>query len=130
MSVFEFIKSLDLHESEFIVEGSGVLDALGIRESRDLDIVVNPLTFDKLQRQGYTPKILHGNIPYLEKGDIEVWLDLDGKNFEELMKESVRIKGYNFVSLGQIKKWKQQRGLKKDKRDLELIEKFESGLDK
>lgn len=123
MNVFQRIEELDLPAADFIVEGSGVLDALGIRKSRDLDVVVNESTFEQLQKRGFTRQNL-GEIPYVEKGDIEAWLNFDGKNFDELMEEAVQIKGYNFSSLDLIISWKQRRGLDKDKKDLELIDKY------
>lgn len=124
MSVFDWCKELDLLPAEFIVEGSGVLDALGIRESRDLDVVVDEPTFEALRQRGYAQKTLHGNIPYLAKGDIEIWLDFGGKKFAELMEQTTQIKGYNFVSLDQLRDWKSSRGLEKDKRDIVLIDNY------
>jgi len=123
MNVFERCEELNLPPSEFIVEGSGVLDALGIRESRDLDVVVQQPTFEKLQSRGFIQETKDDD-PYLANGEIEVWLSFDGKDFDELMHEAVQIRGYNFSSLDLIKKWKQQRGLEKDKRDLILIDKY------
>jgi len=123
MNVFERCEELNLPPSEFIVEGSGVLDALGIRESRDLDVVVQQSTFEKLQRRGLVQKTKDDD-PYLASGEIEVWLSFAGKGFDELMDETVQIRGYNFSSLDLIKKWKQQRRLEKDKRDLILIERY------
>lgn len=126
MRVFERCEALNLSPEKFVVEGSGILDALGIRESRDLDIVVEQPVFEELQQRGFVPKIKDKD-PYLAYGDTEVWLSFDGKGFAELMDEAVQIKGYNFTGLDMIKSWKQRRGLEKDKRDLILIEKYLRG---
>jgi hypothetical protein len=123
MKVFERCEELNLPPAEFIVEGSGVLDALGIRESRDLDVVVEQSTFEKLERRGFSQRTKDDN-PYLETGEIEVWLSFDDMNFAELMAEAVQIRGYNFTSLELIKNWKLKRGLEKDKRDLQLIQQY------
>ncbi len=112
MNVFERCEALDLPPEEFIIEGSGVLDALGIRESRDLDVVVEQPTFEELRKRGFNPKIKDGE-PYLESGEIEVWLSFDDKTFVELMPESIQVRGYNFTGLDLIKNWKQRRGLDK-----------------
>lgn len=105
------------------MEGSGVLDALGIRESRDLDVVVAQSTFEELQQRGFVLRTKDDD-PYLESGEIEVWLSFNGIYFTELMAEAVKVGDYNFTSLDLIKSWKQRRGLEKDKRDLILIEKY------
>ena len=125
MNVFERCETLDLPPAEFIIEGSGVLDALGIRESRDLDVVVEESVFEGLRRRGFVAKTL-GEVPFLasEDGDIEVWLSFDNKSFSELMDGTIQIRGYNFTSLDLLKSWKQSRGLEKDKHDLVLIEKY------
>ncbi|HSX18433.1 MAG TPA: hypothetical protein VLE51_03705 [Candidatus Saccharimonadales bacterium] len=123
MSIFELCVALNLPPEKFIVEGSGILDALGIREARDLDVVVEEPVFEELRHRGFVAKIKDED-PYLADGDIEAWLSFDGKVFAELMQEAVQIKGYNFTSLDLIRSWKQRRGLEKDKRDLILIEKY------
>ncbi len=127
MNVFERCKTLDLKPDQFIVEGSGVLDALGIRESRDLDIVVDQSVFEELIKRGFKQKMKDDD-PYLEKGEIEVWLTFNNLDFTVLMESSVQIDGYYFANLEFITEWKQHRGLEKDKRDLVLIEKFKAAL--
>ena len=49
MNILQKVKELNLPEGSYVVEGSGVLDVLGIREANDIDLVVSPEVYEKLK---------------------------------------------------------------------------------
>lgn len=50
MSVIDKVRTLGLPDDEYIVIGSGLLDAWKLRTSSDIDLVVSPERFNKLAR--------------------------------------------------------------------------------
>jgi len=45
MNIFERVKKLNLPLGEYVVIGGGILEALGIRNTNDVDIIVVPKLF-------------------------------------------------------------------------------------
>jgi len=123
--VLSKLPELDLQPKQYIVVGSGVLDALGIRKANDIDIVVTPQTYNLLDKMGWEPA---KDSPSLIKDDFEaylVWDSGDGEpNFEDLMSDHQVIGGFNFVKLSRLLNWKKRVGRPKDSNDVKLIEKY------
>jgi hypothetical protein len=122
-SITDRAKALGLPSESFVVVGSGILDALGIRKARDLDLCVSKNLYEQLKKIGWRENSKDGE-NYLLKDDTEVWLTFDSRNFNELKQYSQNIDGVNFMTLDFIKDWKNRRGKEKDQRDLALIQKF------
>ncbi len=53
MNLFEEVKRLDLPPGEYVVIGSGILGALGIRDIADVDLLVSPRVFEQLRERGW-----------------------------------------------------------------------------
>jgi len=127
--VIDKTKELNLQPGEYIVIGSGILDAMGIREAHDVDMVVSQEVYDKLKTSGFKELkvILHDSEKkkILTKGDYEIctyWEDGRGKLYlDDLLKESQEVGGVTFVSLEMLRNWKKWAGREKDLRDIKLI---------
>ena len=52
MNIVERIKKLNLPVGHYVVVGSGVMDALGMRPAHDIDIAVTPELFKTLRTSG------------------------------------------------------------------------------
>jgi hypothetical protein len=62
MNFVEELKKLGLNSSNSVVIGSGILNELGIRQSKDIDLVVDQKAFDRLSKNPkFTKKLLNGN---------------------------------------------------------------------
>ena len=95
-----------------------------------MDIIVSPQLWEELSKKYPVKKegfesIEIGNIQILWKGSF--FTDSKVATVEEQIRTADVIKGYRFVNLDLIKKFKKIGGREKDKRDLELIRNYESG---
>lgn len=128
MTVVERFLLLKLPPSQCVVIGSGILDALKLRVSRDIDLVASSDLFETLQSSGDWSLSQRRGEPRLEKGDVEVWRSWgnDGQpNFEALAAGSVTIDGVKFANPRFVIAQKLKRSQQKDLRDIMLLERFE-----
>ncbi len=127
-----FLKRLGLNPNNSIVIGSGILQALKIRKSGDIDMVVTQEAYDLLRKSGkFTISENHGR-EILADDTLEIganWIIL-GKayNFEDFKDDSVVIDGVRYITINFLYKAKKS-WLKndddvreKDIKDIELIE--------
>lgn len=127
----ERVKAIGLSLDKLIVIGSGALAVRGIREARDVDLVVPDPVFQMLERDLSWKRGLQGSASYaLEKGDIEVWTDwsTDGTGrptYEDLLPDTEVIDGVRFVTLEYIKARKIERGSDKDLEDIRKIDEYQ-----
>ena len=132
VSALEQLKALGLPEGQFMVMGSGILDALGIRQAGDADVVVSAAVYAQLQEMGWQERIFRsGDIEQLglEEGPFQVfqdWTDDDGvrKPFELLVQDADVVDGVAYNSLDKLYNYKVRRGLDKDLKDLERIDEY------
>ncbi|MDN5275987.1 MAG: hypothetical protein JWN33_636 [Candidatus Saccharibacteria bacterium] len=126
MSIIDKVKQLNLPLDEMVVIGSGLLDAYGLREANDLDIVVPEYTYRDLRLSGEYRVGMKHDEGYLYKDDIEVWRSWGTKagkpNFKALKADGVVIDGVTFVNPAFLIQMKQERGSDKDKADIEMLE--------
>ena len=124
--IFARVQAIDLPPSEYVVIGSGVLNAVGLRESRDIDLVVSEQAFAELrQRPGWKLTQKHGE-PCLEKDDFEVWLDWgpDMPDFKTMFREALVVRGLHFASFETVMRFKRLHPTDKNLRDIVLIEQY------
>ena len=127
------LKKFNLTPENCVVIGSGILQALGIRKSKDIDVVVKQGTYDALKETNqFTVKKNHGR-EILDDGLFEIgteWVVL-GKSYryDDLLKvsevvDSVRYNNLDF--LFRVKKsWVSGKTSRpKDVRDIELMEEY------
>jgi len=131
------LKRLGLNLENSIIIGSGILQALGIRKNKDIDLVVTQEVYNSLKNSGkFTVSENHGR-ETLKENVFEIgtdWIVL-GKSykFEDLIKQSLIIEGIRYITLDflyEVKKsctsGKDVRG--KDIEDVKLIENYLSEL--
>lgn len=128
MTFAEQVKALGLPTDSYAVFGSGPLAVRGIRESKDIDIIVTEALFAELAKDPSWMKTeLHDHHACLQKEGIEVfstWAP-GAWDVDQLIKDAEAIDGVPFVRLASVIEWKQLRNSDKDKEDLSLIEVFE-----
>lgn len=119
------VKQLALPSGEYVVIGSGLLDALGLRESRDLDLVVSDDLYQKLRASGaYTIEEKYDG-EVLIAGDIEVWTGWKSDaNFKVLIQSAYEVEGIAFANPDIIIKRKTERGSEKDLNDIRLLKEY------
>ena len=118
MNIIERVKSLNLPFGEYVIVGSGIMEALGMRKAGDIDISVTEELFEKLQHVADAWRE--------ERIDIKRKL-LDGEypvTTQELIESSVVIEGIPFMNLEELIKFKQATAREKDFKDIELINSY------
>lgn len=126
--LLEKVKQLNLSPGNFAIFGSGPMGVRGIRECKDVDIIVTDDLFDDLSKNtdwesGVTDA--YGD-KYLRVGDIEIWQNWRPEDWDigALIKNAEIIDGLPFVKLEKVLKWKEMIGRDKDKKDIELIRNY------
>ena len=133
MDIIAKVKALDFPEDEYIVVGSGIMDMYKLKQAHDIDIVVSKNLFQKCKKKGwdsvsYTYQEKLGQ-DYLQKGDIELYLDVNcGEKFrptlEELLNRKKVFEGIPFIGIRDLLKFKKSYNRPKDKDDIKIIEAF------
>lgn len=122
------LKELNLPSDQFAVTSSGPMAVRGIREARDLDIVVTDELWTEISKK--YPIIPKDLCDTLQIGDIEV-LGNFSKNpdsgiatVDQQVDTADIIDGVRFVNLDLIIKFKQTLGREKDLKDIALIKEY------
>lgn len=131
MDIFAELEKLNLPLGEYIVLGSGILGALGIREIGDIDLLVTPNVFESLKKEGWEYQIVeYDGRPRekLSKDDTEVFKDFwygDQKPDPTRMTAgAVMINGFPFLSLEKLRSIKVAFNREKDQSDIALIDTY------
>ncbi len=132
--MLDFKKELSMYnldEKNSVVIGSGLLNSLGIRESEDIDAVLEEETFDNLKKNAtliekenqYGAQLLtNGVVEFSNRWYID-FLGID-LSFEDLIRQSTVIDGVRYVDLELLLEIKKLWAREKDLRDVELIENY------
>ena len=127
------LADIGLTQDNSVVIGSGILSALNLRASNDIDVVVPETEYSRLaDRKQFTKKQNHGR-EILDDGLFEIgtsWGVLGkSQDFDDLQEQSVVIDGVRYVTIEFLlavkKSWLQDDDVRqKDVDDVELIEKY------
>lgn len=114
------LKKLNLPTDKYAIFGSGPLAIRGIRDSKDLDIIVKASLWNEL-----TKKYPEENERLIKINSTEVYKDWSPwfSNTNELIDNADIFDGIRFVKLRYLIAWKKAYNREKDKRDIQLIEK-------
>ncbi len=132
MDIFTEVKKLNFPADQYIVVGSGIMHAKGIRETNDLDIIVTPELFEQCKAEGWevlpwTKESIPGK-DWLKKGNVEVYVQLSRKtggiSAEELLKDAEIISDVPFITLETLIDFKREYGRPKDFEDIKVIEEY------
>lgn len=131
--IIEKIKSLNLPQNKYFAVGGSSLAIRGIRETRDLDIVVLPEVFEMLQKAGWELDAEYENKwnrKRLKKDDVEIYPDLFLEkagtflNIEELIEKADVFEGMRVQDLKCLMLCKLDNPREKDLKDVALIREF------
>jgi catechol 2,3-dioxygenase-like lactoylglutathione lyase family enzyme len=130
VDIFEKIRQLNLPNGSYVVVGGAVLQAHGIREANDIDILVTPKIYKQFKMNGWPEQETGTDRWVLIKDVFEVGKDWNFKKFgyrpkvKDLIKKSETINSIPFVRLEEILRWKRALGRPKDVPDILLIESY------
>jgi hypothetical protein len=124
MNIARTLTEVELPTEEYIVVGSGVLDALGLREANDIDIVVSQALYEHLEGLGDWKVTERG----LSHPPVEAFLSWDDAentpNLTDLKADEQLIGDIPYVSLSRLRAWKERMGREKDTQDIALIDQY------
>jgi hypothetical protein len=124
MNFKEEIGQLHFPKDSFMVVGSGILNALHIRTSNDIDMIISKELFHLLKNRSWKlAERADGTIKITYK-QFECMTDWYGKTLEVMLKDAIYIDGVPYMSLDDVYEWKQHLGRPKDITDLQLIKNY------
>ncbi len=128
MDIFKEVRDLNLPLGQYIVVGSGTMEALGIRKSKDIDLVVTEDLYKEFEKKGWEKKQVSENRFGIKQGKYEMFKDFVCGNYRpdaaELINNAQIINGLPFLPLEELLKFKKELGREKDLKDIELIEEY------
>jgi len=118
MRYLEELKKLKLPKNKYAVFGSGPLAIRGLRENKDIDIIVKKDLWNELEK-----KYKKNTINSIKVGNIEFYRDWNPwiKELDLLINDSNIINGIRYVKIKYVLEWKEKRNEEKDKKDIKLI---------
>ena len=129
--IFKNFNTLSLQPDEYVIMGSGIMFALGIRDLStldDIDLLVTKKGWDKVKDLSDTKHNDDWGCNYVQLFDKTVEaFDLWGPgeyNIDEIIKNAFKVGKYNFASPETIIRWKKEMGRDKDFGHIKLIEDY------
>lgn len=127
-NIFEKAKELNLPFGKYVIVGSGLLDALGIRPASDIDIAVTKDLHEKLRKDGTWQEEEFYDQVFLQKGIFTIIPRLNWEKYETTAEDAINsalvIKGVPFMSPEELLKFKKALNREKDQDDIKLLEKM------
>ncbi|HIH25939.1 hypothetical protein J4476_04995 [Candidatus Woesearchaeota archaeon] len=126
------LKDLNISIGEYAIFGSGPMAAKNLRDSHDLDIIVSNKIWKEYRKKPewkLTKFTINGKVrEILENNRIELSNGWGSGEWDinKLIKESEIIDGLPFVRLKEVLKWKKISNRDKDKKDIEILEKYDN----
>ena len=136
VAIIDAVKRLGLPADDFVVVSSAALAMRGIREAKDIDIVVTPCLWKELSTQ-HSVDIYHGverircydRIEILNPHD-SVYGDKGPVPLADLITEADVIDGIRFNNLDHLKAIKRVLAREKDLRDIAIIDTYRTSAGK
>ena len=131
MNLISDIKDLNLPLGKYMVFGSLVLEIHGIRNAKDIDLLINEELYKQLRKSGWKRKWNFKRVltsKAVKKGNVEGFTNMKWRNYryetQYLIDNAELIDGIPFMKLTDYLEYKKHLPRKKDKDDVILIENF------
>lgn len=129
MDIVSQVKELNLPLGQYLVVGSGVMSAHGIRAHNDIDLLVTEELYQDLKKQGWEVVQVKPGLEVVRKDICEaspqmVTLSNYQPNMQDLIARADIINGVAFSSVQDLVDFKTALGREKDLRDIDLIKNY------
>jgi len=127
VDIFKLINDLNLKRGTYTITGGAVLQAYGLRDANDIDILVLPKVYREFRLSGWPEQETATGRIVLVKGIYEMGRDWNfpmcsfTAKVTDLIKSSDIINSIPFVSLEEVLRWKKSLKRRKDLLDIKLI---------
>jgi hypothetical protein len=128
LKYLEEVRKMKLPLGKYAILGSGPLAVRGIRDTRDVDLIVTPDVYSYYKKQkGWKLRCLWGNF-FLRKGKVELWKRVGFwkpiVDISAFIERAEVIDGLPFVNLQDFLSYKRRAFRAKDKVDVGLAEEY------
>ena len=124
-STVEMVKRLDISSDDYVVIGGGVLEALKLRDTNDVDLVVSEALYKEFVKKGWREYIQDDGKRILSHHGYQIMLRYVGKSLRDLKPKSFIFDDICFMSIDDLMAAKQKIGRQKDLDDLKLLRKYQ-----
>ena len=126
-SAIEMVKTLGLDSEEFVVIGGAVLEALHLRKTNDVDLVVSDSVYQQYRTKEHWQEYVQDNgkkiLSHNGYNMMHGWM---GKTFTKLRKHAFLIDDIPFMGIDELIAAKRQLARKKDLSDIELLTEYQA----
>lgn len=123
-STVEMVQRLKVPTAEYVVIGGGVLDALNIRETNDVDLVVSSKIYKQFKQKGWKEYIQDDGKKIISHNGYQLMQIYVGRSLTDLKKHSFMHEGVCFMGLEDLVECKRKIGRQKDFDDIVYIEQY------
>lgn len=128
MIIIDRIKALNLPPDQYVVIGSGILDALNLRHAKDIDISTTKKLHQRLRQSGKWEEKTKYDKVFLVSDGVEINPQLNWDKYptttEEAIESAMIINGVPFLNIEETIKFKTALGRPKDLADIKLLKNF------
>ncbi len=121
-SAVEMVQRLGLPQGSYVIIGGGVLEALGLRETNDVDLVVSKELYQQYRAKGWREYVQDDGKRVLSRNGYQLMMVYMGEKLSQLRTGSFEIDGVSFMSLEKLVVSKKRLGRPKDLADIALIQ--------
>lgn len=120
------IEALKLKPREYVVIGGTAMDMLGMRKTKDVDLVVSKEAYAKLRDKKWKEYVLDDGKRILSYHGYKVMTKWMGYDLAHLQKTAQTIGGIPVMGIAKLIDCKERMGREKDLADIELIKQFQT----
>lgn len=124
-STLDMVKRLGLPHGSYVVIGGGVLEALHLRETNDVDLVVSEHVYTQYHKKGWREYVQDDGKRVLSHHGYQLMLTYVGKSLKDLAAHAFLLHGVRFMSVSDLIACKKAVGREKDLEDVRLLQEFE-----
>jgi len=122
------LKNLALPLSSYIVFGSCPMTIAGLREAKDIDLLVTEEVYASLKKAGWKELVKGPHDAPIRHDVFEAHTNWDfspySPTLDHLLTTAIVIEGIPFASLEEVRKWKMASGGPKHLADVDLIDHY------
>ena len=123
-SCIDMVKRLELSPKSYVVISGGVLEALGLRSTYDVDMVVDTATYAYYEKKGWNEIVEENGKRMLSHNGYKLMTEWFGKDVAHLRQKAFERDGVWFMDPQELAEVKVKLGRRKDLKDVELIKKY------
>lgn len=123
-SAIDMVKRLELSRNSYVVIGGGVLEALGLRSTYDIDMVVNEDTYKYFVGKGWSEIVEDSGKHMLSHNGYKLMMEWSGMDLARLRQNAFQQDGVWFMGIEDLMRVKAKLGRRKDEKDIEMLKDY------